>query len=168
MKHENFGWFLITLKPNCLRKAETNLLRQGFEIFSPKCKVTSRNSKHFFNRLAPLFPGYLFVKVDSASPPIKSLKATRGISNVVNFNKNYMPLPLSVVEKLKSKCDTEGIFSSSTNIQQGQKIKIETGPFTNFIANVESLEPNQRALLLVDFLGKTIKINTSIDDLISY
>ena len=168
MKHKNFGWFLITLKPNCLRPAEFNLLRQGFEIFSPKCKVTSRNSKHFFNRLVPLFPGYLFVKVDSASPPIKSLKATRGISNVVNFNKNYMPLPLSLIEKLRAKCDTEGIFSRSPKIQKGQKIKIERGPFTTFIAKVESLEPNQRALLLVEFLGKTKKINTPIDDLILY
>lgn len=166
MQQKNFGWFLISLKPNCLRLAEINLSRQGFKIFSPKCQVTSRNSKHFINRLVPLFPGYLFVEIDSASPSIKSLRATRGVSNIVNFCSNYTPLPLSIIEKLQAKCDCNGIFSKSPKIQKGQTVKIERGPFATFFAKVESLEPNQRAFLLVEFLGKKIKINTAINHLV--
>ena len=165
MHNTKCGWFLISLKPNCLRLAEINLSRQGFEIFSPKCQITSRSSKIFINRLVPLFPGYLFVKIDNASPSIKSLKATRGISNVINFSRNYTPLPLSIIEKLQAKCDCNGIFSKSPKIQKGQKIKIERGPFANFFAKVERVEPNQRAFLLVDFLGKTIKVNTTMNSL---
>ena len=165
MDQKNFGWFLITLKPNCFRLAELNLSRQGFEIFSPKRHETSRNSKHFISRLVPLFPGYLFVKIDSVSPSIKSLRSTRGVSNVVNFSRNYTPLPLTIVEKLRAKCDCNGIFSKSSKIQKGQKIKIERGPFATFFAKIESVEPNQRVRLLVEFLGNNIKVDTSVKDL---
>ncbi len=60
-------WYLIQFKPNSHRLAERNLLRQGFETFLPMQEVTRRKASRFVNDLRPLFPGYMFVSVNSVS-----------------------------------------------------------------------------------------------------
>jgi hypothetical protein len=58
-------WYLIQFKPNSHRVAERNLHRQGFQTFLPMQKITRRKASRFVSDLKPLFPGYMFVSVDS-------------------------------------------------------------------------------------------------------
>ena len=66
-------WYLIQFKPNSHRLAERNLHRQGFETFLPMQKITRRNASRFVSDLKHLFPGYMFVSVNSELAPWRAL-----------------------------------------------------------------------------------------------
>ena len=89
-------WYLIQFKPNSHRLAERNLLRQGFETFLPMQKITRRKASRFVSDLKPLFPGYMFVSVNSDLAPWRTINNTIGVSKLVSFEGKPKPLPLTV------------------------------------------------------------------------
>jgi len=71
-------WYLIQFKPNSHRLAERNLHRQGFDTFLPMQKITRRKGSRFVSDLKPLFPGYMFVSVNSDLAPWRTINSTIG------------------------------------------------------------------------------------------
>ena len=104
MKH----LYLIQFKPNSYRLAERNLHRQGFETFLPMQKITSRKASRFVSDLKPLFPGYMFVSVNSDLAPWRTINSTIGVSKLVSFEGKPKPLPLQLISCLILRCDASG------------------------------------------------------------
>ena len=98
-------WYLIQFKPNSHRLAERNLLRQGFETFLPMQKITRRKVSRFVSDLKPLFPGYMFVSVNSDLAPWRTINNTIGVSKIVSFEGKPKPLPLKLISGLMLRCD---------------------------------------------------------------
>ena len=50
-------------------------------------------------------------------------------------------------------------------LKKGDNVKILNGPFANFIATIETLGSNQRISILMDLMGRQMKIQTSIENI---
>ena len=74
------NWYLVQLKPNGHRLAKANLERQGFKTFLPLQNVTKRSAHKFVDRRVPLFPGYMFVKLDIAQNDWRKVNSTLGVA----------------------------------------------------------------------------------------
>ena len=64
-----------------------------------------------------------------------------------------------------NRCDNSGKLISSKQLKKGDQIKILNGPFTNFIATVETLEADQRISVLMDLMGRKTKIKADINNI---
>ena len=161
------NWYLVQTKPNSHRIATRNLVRQGCQVFMPMVKLTRRAGNRFINNLGPLFPGYLFVGLDAGKQPSwRSLNSTLGISRVISTDGQYRPLPLSLIDECQTCCDADGIFQSKNQIIAGDTVQIQKGPFAEFVATVEHLEPNARAWVLIKLLGQKSQISVKTHDLL--
>ncbi|WP_257265705.1 transcription termination/antitermination NusG family protein [Endozoicomonas sp. ONNA2] len=77
LKH---GWYLLKAKPREEIRARDNLEHQGFEAYCPIIQEKSTP--------APLFPGYLFVRLSKTDLPFfHKIRSTRGIAHIVQFNR---------------------------------------------------------------------------------
>ncbi len=77
LKH---GWYLLKAKYRAEIKAQDNLESQGFEAYCPLIQEKSCR--------APLFPGYVFIRLSEKDlPSYHKIRSTRGITQVVRFNK---------------------------------------------------------------------------------
>ena len=130
-------WYLIQFKPNSYRLAERNLHRQGFETFLPMQKITRRKASRFVSDLKPLFPGYMFVSVNSELAPWRSINSTIGVSRLVSFEGKPKPLPLQLISGLMLRCDASGTLLP---------------PKTNLIRFLYSFGGNECFMILVPFL----------------
>ena len=157
MREKFYGWHLLSIKPNCHKIAEDNLTRQGFNVFFPKHIVTVRNRNRFLDRLQPLFPGYVFAEVSKHSYDVTVLNNTRGVNKIVSSTGNYYPLKTAFIESLRIHCDKNEIFSCETNFKLGDQVKIESGPFTSFIAKIVGAQSHSRVELLLEFLGAEVR-----------
>ena len=81
-------WFLAQLKPNSHRIAEKNLRRQSFATFLPMQQETSRRNGRFVTTVKPLFPGYLFVALDTSAGGWHRVNNTYGVTRLVSFAGN--------------------------------------------------------------------------------
>ena len=161
MKH----WYLIQFKPNSYRLAERNLHRQGFETFLPMQKITRRKASRFVSDLKPLFPGYMFVRVNSDLAPWRTINSTIGVSKLVSFEGKPKPLPLQLISGLMLRCDALGTLLSPKSLNEGDSVEMLTGPFANFNATVDTIDPEQRIWVLLDFMGQKTRMQVTADQL---
>ena len=155
MKH----WYLVQFKSNAHRLAERNLRRQGFETFLPMQETCRRGASRFVSVLRPLFPGYIFVKIAIEAAPWCKINSTIGVSRIVSLGGNPKPLPLQLISKLMLRCDVSGKVLPPKKLNAGDSIEVLTGPFTNFVATVETIDARQRVWVLMEFMGQSTRMN---------
>lgn len=159
-------WHLAQLRPNSHALAERNLLRQGFETFLPQLNTTVRRSGRFVTELRPLFPGYIFVAFDPSGAPWRKINSTLGVSKLVSFGPEQpKPVPLALIQALQARCDQNGQLMAPNQFEVGENVEVKAGPFTNFVATVESITPDKRVWVLLDLLGRETRISLAPEDL---
>lgn len=112
----------------------------------------------------PLFPGYVFMGTSIEPVPWKSVNGTRGISKAVTLDGVYRPVSTYIIEGLQKRCNEYGVIRQLDNIVAADRIKIERGPFAQFICTVEHIKGNQRAWILINTLQQQVRANVSLDD----
>jgi transcriptional antiterminator RfaH len=81
----NNAWYVLQLRPNGLRRAETHLMHQGVRTFAPLMRGVGKSKKNGQEASPkPLFPGYLFVSFSESRPLWGAIRSTRGVARVVS------------------------------------------------------------------------------------
>jgi transcriptional antiterminator RfaH len=158
-------WYLVQFKPNSHRLAERNLHRQEFETFLPMQNITRRKASRFVSDLKPLFPGYMFVSVNSDLTPWHTINSTIGVSRLVSFEGKPKPLPLQLVSGLMLRCDASSVLLPPKSLSAGDSVEMLAGPFANFIATVDAIDPERRIWVLMDFMGQKTRVQVAADQL---
>ena len=158
-------WFILQFKSNSHHLAAKNLTRQGFETFLPLHETTSRRLSRFINTSKPLFPGYMFIKFDRAESVWHKINSTYGVSRLITFNSILKSIPTIFVDHLMKRYDLSGKLIPIRKLKKGDHVTVLKGPFADFIATVEKYEADQRIWILMDLMGRKIKIQTPSDNL---
>lgn len=158
-------WFLAQLKPNSASIAARNLARQGIETFLPLEEETRQKNGRFTTALRPLFPGYIFVSLDAQRGLWRSVNSTHGVTRLVSFGAAPAPVPSDLVAVLRARCDGAGKLLPPATFNPGDKVVVNTGPFAKFVAEVESIAPDQRAWVLIELMGRQTRVSASVDQL---
>ena len=159
------NWYLVQTKPNAYMLAHKHLQQQAFEVFLPLVIKTSKKASKFVNKSKPLFPGYLFIGTKLEHIPWNSVNATRGVIKAVSFDGYYRPLENNIIESIKCRCDDCDIFQRLDNISDGDLVKIERGPFSDFVCSVDKIAENERVWVLIDILQQQTRAKVALDDL---
>ncbi len=155
--NQNCKWHLAQIKPNSQDIALRNLTRQGFETFAPNHNVTRRHRGKFVARTQPLFPGYLFVSINVLEGGWRSINNTYGVSRLVSFGADPVAVPSQLVEDLMLRCDDSSTITAPKLLKQGDEVRLLEGPFSDFVATVESVQTDQRIWILLDIMGRTTR-----------
>ncbi len=167
MTHHDRGttWFLVQFKPNSHKIAERNLNQQGFQTFLPMQEQTKRAQSKFLTHMRPLFPGYLFVALDIGQGSWRSVNSTYGVTRLVSLGKEPTPVPLGLIAQLMLRCDREGKLLPPKLLKPGDQVTLTKGPFTDFVATIDSIAPEQRIWVLMELMGAQTRVAVSADDL---
>lgn len=150
-------WYLVKLKPNGFERAVVNFERQGIETFMPWALRRGRAGKRYVQKKQPLFLGYLFVAFDPDVVAWRTINSTYGVSHVVTFgSQEPAHLPEELISGLKARCDDQNFLLPPLDLRIGEKVKIIAGPFTDYIATIETLPSETRLGILFDCLGNKI------------
>lgn len=158
------NWYILQTKPNAHSTACDHLRRQGFDVFLPLITTTTKKSGRFVDVKTPLFPGYLFMGTLIHPVPWKSVNGTRGISAAVTLDGVYRAVNSDIIEGLQRRCDGGGVIQSLDDIVPGNRVKVDRGPFAEFICTVEDIQDDRRAWVLINLLQQQTKAEVSLDD----
>ena len=98
--------------------------------------------------------------------PWKSVNGTRGVSKAVTLDGIYRRVSTHIIEGLQSRCDECGVLRQLNDIVAADRVKIERGPFAEFICTVDQIKDDQRAWVLIDILKQQIKAEVSLEDVL--
>lgn len=155
-------WLLAKLKPQSHQLAETNLSRQGYDLFCPKMIETLRQRNRLAKTLRPVFPGYIFIrydpKINSSWSPINS---TRGVSRLVAFNSQgpaFVPNDLIEALRVRFNADQQ---QSVRELYPGEKVRLVNCPFVGSIATIDTVPSKDRIWILLNILGKKNRVKVA-------
>ena len=157
-------WYVAQLKPNGFTKAQINLVRQGFECFMPMRKVTIRHARKLSSGLRPVFPGYIFIKFRLDNPDWRKINSTLGVNRLISFHEGRpAQIPEALMEGFMKRCDDQHMLKPISDWKANEKARLVSGPFSDFIGQVEELISSERVRLLFNFMGqyKSLEVSSS-------
>ncbi|WP_105167350.1 transcription/translation regulatory transformer protein RfaH [Pseudoalteromonas sp. T1lg23B] len=148
-------WYLLYCKPKQEARAHSNLSNQGIE----SCFPTYKKSKTAMSKLVeqPLFPRYLFVKLDPYSVHFSAVKYTRGVTDFVRYGSKLQVVPDELVAQLMQHSKQE----SDCEIKTGDTVKITEGCYKDLLAIYQQPEGDIRSVLLIKLLNQYTQIIAS-------
>lgn len=156
------AWYVAETQPRAETLAQLGLERQGFPAFCPRFRKVRRHARRTEQVLAPLFPGYLFIRFDPQRDAWRSINGTRGIRRLVGPSTGYpQPLANEVVEALHARCDNGIVSSVLPDLEPGQVVRVLSGPLADRLAVITTLDDKQRVGILLDILGSQTPISMS-------
>lgn len=159
------SWFLAQVRPNANQIATRNLQRQGFLTFQPLELRTIVQRGKLSEQLRPFFAGYLFVAYPAASAPWSLVNSTYGVSRLVRFGERPAAVPESVMTELFGACDENGVIYAAPSLSVGDRVEVVRGPLVNFVGHVQRFAADQRAIILLDIIGKHTRVAVNKADL---
>ena len=134
-----------------------NLQKQGFEPYLPRYRKQCRHARRVYSVMAPLFPRYLFVRMDPASQRWRAINGTIGVSYLLSEGPDPVPIPDAVIDAIRARED-EGIVNvAPPAFAKGQKLYVTDGPLAEVEGLFECIDDQQRVVLLLDFMGRAVR-----------
>lgn len=156
-------WFAATTQPQREGVAVDNLRRQGFFTFAPLEKVVRRHARKTITTTAPVFRGYVFVRMDPMRARWRSINGTLGVRSLVTNCDAPLAVKPGVIETLIASTNADGILEFVDPLQPGMTVRLREGPFAEQLGVIERLDGRNRLVLLMSLMGGQVRTGVSRD-----
>ena len=153
-------WYVAQTHPHAEAKAGLHLSRQGFEIYLPRYLKKRRHARRVDTVAAPLYPGYVFVAIDFEVQRWRSIQSTIGVSRLVCHGDEPAAVPEGIVEELKLRQDENGliVLQRRPRFNPGDTVRVVDGVFSDSLGLYEGIDDRERAAILLDLLGRKVRV----------
>jgi transcriptional antiterminator RfaH len=162
-------WYVVQTQPNAERKAIIHLGRQGFTTYLPRYRKRRRHARRTEIVLAPLFPRYLFVSIDTEAQRWRSIQSTVGVAHLVCNGNAPTAVSHSVIEALRARESSDGIIDIDIRprFARGDKVRVIDGAFGDSLGLFESRTDSERVAILLDLLGRKVRVVLDVEDVVA-
>jgi transcriptional antiterminator RfaH len=141
-----------------------NLERQNFPTYLPRYLKHRRHARRVEIIPAPLFPRYLFVAIDIASQRWRCIQSTFGVAQFICNGDMPSPVSGAIVDELRRREDEKGFVRlPRRSFARGEKVRIVKGVFSPCLGLFEGMTDNERVTVLLDLLGRKVRVIMDVD-----
>ncbi len=158
-------WYVVHTQPRREGRAAEHLSRQEFCVYVPRYAKRRRHARRIDTVAAPLFPGYLFVRIDLRHARWRSVNGTIGVIRLVCHGDQPAPVPAGIIESLRAHEDEKGLHSPASLmvLDPGARLRIVGGAFDDRVGVYERMTADERVVLLLNLLGREVRVRLPID-----
>lgn len=150
-------WLVATTHPHSEAIAVENLIRQGFAPYCPMIRKRRSHARKVDTVLRPLFPGYVFIRLEAGGMRWRPILSTTGVRTLVRFGDEPATLDARFILGLKAREEDGAVVRPAVPYQVGQDVQIEGGPFDGLVARILSLEDKDRIVVLLEVMNRGVK-----------
>lgn len=160
-------WYVVETHAKSESKAMFNLRRQGYRAYLPQYLKHRRHARRTDRVPRPLFPRYLFVKLDIAQEAWRPIQSTFGVVRLILQGDRPAPVPEGVVEDIAANQNDDGFVAvrPACSYSRGEQVHIGGGAFADQTGLFECATDGERVVLLLNLLGREVKVKLPIEDL---
>jgi transcription antitermination factor NusG len=119
-------WFGIHVRSKCEAQVDRHLRLRDLESFLPLRRVRHRWSDRTKVVDEPLFPGYLFCRID-LTEHLRVLSVP-GVVDIVSIGKSPAPIDGAEIQSIQALVASAICLTPSPCVSVGQRVRIERGP----------------------------------------
>jgi transcriptional antiterminator RfaH len=144
-------WYVIQCKRRQEFRALEHLQRQEFSCYLPALAVEKRRNGRKLDAREPLFPGYVFVRLDDVSDDWHPIRSTRGVIQIVRFGEHPLPVRDEIVETIRQRLAARPL--RAPYLRPGERVVITEGCFADLEAIFVANDGDERVMLLMNILS---------------
>lgn len=150
------NWYVVYTKPKWEKKVAEKLTQAGIECYCPLITQIKQWSDRKKKVEVPLFKSYVFVQLSEADR--NSVFAVPGVVRYLFWLRKPAIVRDEEINIIKKNLDSSNIADISvSSIQVGDRIKLDSGAFSNQDAIVQEISKTHYILVL-ESLGCVLKI----------
>ncbi len=158
------AWYLIYTKARRERAALENLQRQGYEAYLPRIRNRRRVGGRFTSVVEPMFPRYLFLKLNDTTDDWGPVRSTVGVSRLVRFGSIPAQLPDAFIATLRASEGDDGVHvRDAPALRAGQPIRIVEGPLSGLEAIYHAGSGSERVVVLLQVAERLVRVELGAD-----
>lgn len=162
-------WYVVQSQPRAEQKAVINLQRQGFLTYMPRYLKRRRHARRIDMVAAPLFPRYLFVRLDPSVQRWRPIFSTFGVSRIICNGDLPTPLSDQVINSIRDREDASGFvyLDRRPQFRIGDSIRIRDGVFADHLGLYEGMKDSERVAILLDLLGRKVRVSVNLESVVA-
>ena len=153
---DNLLWYAIQLQSRLAGVASATLRGKGYEEFLPLYRSRKRWSDRMKEVELPLFPGYLFCRLDVSSRLLPIL-TTPGVIGIVGAGSSPIPVDEEEIETIRAVLRSGLAAQPWPFLQVGSKVYLERGPLAGTEGIVTNTDKIYR-LVVVSLLQRSVAV----------
>jgi len=157
----NPQWYVVQTKPGNERRVETHLFNQEMEVFLPLYETFQYSSGKMVQNIKPLFPNYLFAKLDLNVHYYK-VKWTRGVNKILGNGNGPVPISETVIQTIMERRGADNLVKLDERLKKGDIVQITSGPFKDLMGIFEKrMSGGERSKVLLSLIGVDVPVRIS-------
>ncbi|MBI5499415.1 MAG: transcriptional antiterminator [Deltaproteobacteria bacterium] len=160
------AWYAIHVRSNFERQVVLFLqARHGPETFLPTYRTRSRRAGATEPVERPLFPGYLFVRLEALDAPRVSVLQAPGVVRLVEFGGRPAVVDDEIVGSLRIIVAGPAEARPHPMLREGQLVRVVGGPFAGAVGRlVRGRGRKPRLVVSIDILGRAAAVPVLLVD----
>ncbi|MGA9882418.1 MAG: UpxY family transcription antiterminator [Candidatus Acidiferrales bacterium] len=152
----NFPWFALQVRARHEAGVAKFLYGKGYEPFVPVYQNRKRWSDRIKLVAEPLFPGYLFCRIDLNNRlPILT---TPGVVQIVGFNRTPVAVNEMEIDAIQSLVASGLPSQPWPYLQVGDQVQIDSGPLRGLEGLLVELKGSHRLVVSVTLLHRSVAV----------
>lgn len=157
------SWYAVRTRSNFENKVLRQLQGRAITAFLPKVWIWSRRRDRRKKISVPLFPGYLFVRVELNAQTHLDVVKTAGAVNLVGVKGTPMPVGDDEMANLQVLDGTDRSLSRINGLKQGDRLMVIDGPLKGLIGTYQRLKDKSARLVVgLSLLNRSVAVE--LDD----
>jgi len=152
----NREWLVVWTEARAEKKVATRLAECGLEPWLPTTRERHRWSDRWREVVLPLFPGYLFARVDAAN--LSRLLRIPGVLTVVKDGRQPARLSNDFVLGLKRALDATSVratdLSEPVTFAPDDEVVVQTGPLAGLRGVIREVRGARQLVVWVAAIGR--------------
>jgi len=164
-------WYIVQTEPGREKTAQQQIGVYSFESYLPVIAVFEQRGRFHQRRIRPMFPGYLFVRLDLAVDRHDRIRLLPGIQA---GERAFMRKPggsyatlreAEVVRIVEAQSVSLGRRKPTLPFHKGQLVELTAGPFAGIVGVIDRLDDVDRISVLIAALGRETPVRVSASGL---
>lgn len=155
----SFSWFALHVRSNCERLVSRHLEDKGYEAFVPTYRAQRRWSDRVKQLDVPLFPGYVFCRLDPANRvPVLTVP---GVVQIVGQGKMPAAIAEAEIEAIKQILTSNLPYLPWSSLAPGQQIVVEQGPLAGVQGVLLETQEPHRLIVSITMLQRSVAVEVN-------
>lgn len=157
-------WFAVRTRSRQEKTAATMLEALGVTNFLPLKSEVHRWSDRNQTITAPLFKGYLFVRLNPARESRLKVLKTPGVAGLVGNRSGPLPIPETEIESIRTVLAQQLPCSPYPFFTVGERVRVMRGALAGVEGTLVRAQADFKLVITVEMIQQSIAINVHATD----
>jgi transcription antitermination factor NusG len=154
-------WFAIQTWPQYEKKVAAEFLRKSLDVFLPLVSSKRKWSDRYTVLELPLFPSYVFLRVEGSSNARIGVLRTNGVIGFVGERGRGTPIPEAQIESVRSLITSGVTYQQYAHLTIGKRVRVRGGSLDGVEGTLLEKKGDLSLLVAIELLQRSLAISVA-------